>query len=163
MLGESVSQEKVWVIVSWNADVVLCLCKIDSTYSMNKSLVFATYSALTFFIQEPTRSSDVYYKVCFFNDAPRKCAVDHGYRRGIKVSLADRSDNEIHWEDGHVTTVRYLERNYPKVGSDVVINGNTNGTVIGIFNLTPRKREIDNYVKIKSSTGNTFAYQYIYE
>jgi hypothetical protein len=84
--------------------------------------------------------------------------VNHGYR----VPLAKGSNVDIHWEDGQVTTVRYLNASGPlQKGSRVTINGKSSGVVVGIFNNTRGGREIDNYLKVKSSTGNTFAYQYI--
>jgi len=107
----------------------------------------------------PAKSWDYGYdQICFFNNSAKRCAVNHGYR----VPLAKGSNVDIHWEDGQVTTVRYLNASGPLKKSDrVLINGSSSGVVIGIFNNTRGGREIDNYAKVKSSTGNTFAYQYI--
>jgi len=99
-----------------------------------------------------------YDQICFFNNTPKKCAVNHGYR----IPLARGSDVDIHWLDGQLTTVNYLNSNGPlRKGSKVVINGKSSGIVVSIFNNTRGGKEIDNYVKIKSSTGNSFAYQYM--
>ena len=99
-----------------------------------------------------------YEQICFFNGSPRRCAVNHGYR----IPLAKGSNVDIHWEDGQITTIRYASNNGPlSRGDKVIINGKINGIVADIFNNTRGGREIDNYAKIKSDSGNTFAYQYI--
>ena len=97
-------------------------------------------------------------QICFFNNTPKKCAVNHGYR----IPLAKGSNVEIHWSDGQVTTVRYLNSNGPlRRGSKVLVNGKSSGAIVSIYNNTRGGKEIDNYAKIQSSTGNSFAYQYI--
>lgn len=99
-----------------------------------------------------------YDQICFFNNTPKKCAVNHGYR----IPLAKGSNVDIHWSDGQVTTVQYLNSDGPlRKGSKVLINGKSRGAVVSIFNNTRGGKEIDNYAKIQSSTGNSFAYQYI--
>lgn len=117
------------------------------------TIIFATAN------QAPSYSWDYEYnQICFFNNTPKKCAVNHGYR----IPLTKGSDVDIHWLDGQVTTVRYLNSNRAlRNGSKVLINGKASGTIVSIFNNTRGGKDIDNYAKIQSSTGNSFAYQYI--
>ena len=99
-----------------------------------------------------------YNQICFFNNTPKKCTVNHGYR----IPLVKGSDVDVYWEDGDVTTIRYLNSNGPlKKGAKVLVNDQSTGIVVSIFNNTRGGKVIDNFAKIQSSTGNTFAYQYI--
>ena len=99
-----------------------------------------------------------YNQICFFNNTPKKCTVNHGYR----IPLVKGSDVDVYWEDGDVTTILYLNSNGPlKKGAKVLVNDQSSGTVVSIFNNTLGGKVIDSYAKIQSSTGNIFAYQYI--
>ena len=99
-----------------------------------------------------------YEQICYFNNSPKRCAVNHGYM----VPLTRGSDVDIYWEDGQVTTVKYPENNNPiQVGSKVLINASARGHVAKIFNNTRGGNTIDEYITISSPTGNTFAFQYI--
>ena len=127
---------------------------------MKKASVLALSSiALAFGSQAPVWSWEYgYNQICFFNNIPKKCAVNHGYR----IPLVKGSDVDVFWEDGQVTTIRYLNSNGPlKTGETVIVNGKSRGAIVSIFSNTRGGKEIDNYAKIQSSTGNSFAYQYI--
>ena len=114
---------------------------------------------LAFGMQTPAIAFDNRYEqICYFNDSPKNCWVNHGYR----VPLTKGSNVDIHWQDGQITTLRYINTNAPlKKGDRVIVNSQFKGHVSGFFNNTRKGAEIDNYVRIKSSSGNSFSFQYI--
>ena len=85
---------------------------------------------------------------CLFNGERRDCRGVTG--RG-RTPLSKGSDLDILWEDGEVTTVKYLASgNAPE---KVLINGVTNGMQTYNRDIRPGVFELG----FKSSTGNIFA------
>lgn len=80
--------------------------------------------------------------MCTFNGKPNQCKINQGHR----TPLTRGSDLDIRWEDGELTTIKYLNQ------EKIILNGKTNGRILfsrkismGVFQLG-----------IKSSTGNWF-------
>ena len=86
---------------------------------------------------------------CLFNGETRDCRGVTG--RG-RTPLSKGSDLDILWEDGEVTTIKYLQEggSYPQ---KVLINGSTNGVQTYNRSIRPGVFEIG----FKSTTGNIFA------
>lgn len=101
-----------------------------------------------------------YNEICFFNNLPKKCAVNFGY----VIPLTSGSDVDIYWQDGQTTSIKYAEHDGPlEKGAKALINGKYRGTVSRIFNITRAGKEIDNHAEIRVSNGDTLSYQYIAE
>ena len=80
--------------------------------------------------------------MCTFNGKPNQCEINQGHR----TPLTRGSDLDIRWEDGEVTTIKYLNQD------KVILNGKTTGRIM--FSKKIRMGVFEQ--GIKSSTGNWF-------
>ena len=90
-----------------------------------------------------------YKSICYFNKTRRRCTVMNS--RG-RYNLSKNNHVEILWEDGEVTTMRYLEP--PKKGAKVLLNNDTPG----IIQSSSYMNNVISF-RIKSTTGNILRFQ----
>lgn len=98
------------------------------------------------------REIRAYKDTCYFNNQRRRCTVItwKGRTQPIKGS-----DIDILWEDGEVTTVKFLGPGPLAKGGKVLLNGSTPATNEGISLMNAL-----NMIRIRSSTGNTIRFRW---
>ena len=98
----------------------------------------------------PSQSME-YRETCYFQGSSRNCNVSTGHVKPLRPG----SDVEIYWEDGQVTTVKWIFEDPLRAGERVLINGQTTGRIAD----SAYSRGV-NYIAILSASGNTVSFSF---
>lgn len=93
-----------------------------------------------------------YKDTCYFNNHRRRCTVITWKGR---TQPTKGSDIDILWEDGEVTTVKFLGTGPLVKGSKILLNRSTLATNEGISLMNAL-----NMIRIRSSTGNIIRFRW---